>query len=100
MRLRLPHPRWSPPPPPPPPPPPTTTVGTTTNGRHDYDGPASDHDLGTELRAKLPRLLHPPPLPDRNCGDIPYRNFCVIYTVLDRDPRGFDRDRDGIGCET
>ena len=33
--------------------------------------------------------------PDLNCGDIGYSNFKVIG----RDPHGFDRDNDGIGCE-
>jgi hypothetical protein len=31
-----------------------------------------------------------------DCGDIPYRNF----KVLPPDPHRFDRDHDGIGCET
>lgn len=34
--------------------------------------------------------------PDLNCGDIPYRRF----QVLAPDPHGFDRDGDGIGCES
>jgi hypothetical protein len=43
-----------------------------------------------------PGVCIPPPPPDLNCGDIPYRNF----TVLAPDPHNFDGDRDGIGCET
>lgn len=38
----------------------------------------------------------PSPPPDLNCGDIPYRRFKVIGD----DPHRFDRDKDGIGCET
>jgi len=34
--------------------------------------------------------------PDLNCGDIGYSNFRVIGD----DPHGFDRDNDGIGCES
>jgi len=34
--------------------------------------------------------------PDLNCGDIMFANF----RVLQPDPHGFDRDRDGIGCES
>jgi len=34
--------------------------------------------------------------PDLNCGDIGYSNFRVNGT----DPHGFDRDNDGIGCES
>lgn len=33
--------------------------------------------------------------PDLDCDDIPYKNF----KVLPPDPHGFDRDKDGIGCE-
>ncbi|WP_199318567.1 hypothetical protein [Leptolyngbya sp. FACHB-541] len=33
---------------------------------------------------------------DLNCGDIPYRRF----QVLPPDPHGFDREGDGIGCES
>jgi micrococcal nuclease len=36
-----------------------------------------------------------PNIPDLDCGDISYRRF----KVLPPDPHGFDRDRDGIGCE-
>ncbi|MBD2215094.1 thermonuclease family protein [Nostoc linckia FACHB-104] len=32
---------------------------------------------------------------DLDCSDIPYRRFRVIPP----DPHGFDRDKDGIGCE-
>jgi len=34
--------------------------------------------------------------PDLNCGDIGYSNFRVVGS----DPHGFDRDNDGIGCES
>lgn len=42
-----------------------------------------------------PTVCIPPPPPDLDCGDIPYRNF----TVLPPDPHNFDSDNDGIGCE-
>ena len=42
-----------------------------------------------------PDVCIPPPPPDLDCKDIPYRNF----RVLPPDPHRFDRDRDGIGCE-
>ena len=42
-----------------------------------------------------PTVCIPPPPPDLDCGDIPYRNF----TVLPPDPHNFDGDHDGIGCE-
>jgi hypothetical protein len=34
--------------------------------------------------------------PDLNCPDIPYKDFQVIGN----DPHGFDRDNDGLGCDT
>lgn len=43
-----------------------------------------------------PTVCIPPPPPDLDCGDIPYRNF----TVLPPDPHRFDSDDDGIGCES
>jgi len=43
-----------------------------------------------------PDVCIPPPPPDLDCKDIPYRNF----RVLPPDPHRFDRDKDGIGCET
>lgn len=42
-----------------------------------------------------PTVCIPPPPPDLDCGDIPYRRF----TVLASDPHRFDGDHDGIGCE-
>jgi hypothetical protein len=46
--------------------------------------------------AEYPTVCIPPPPPDRNCGDIPYRRF----TVLPPDRHRFDSDGDGVGCET
>jgi micrococcal nuclease len=43
-----------------------------------------------------PDVCIPPPPPDLNCADIPYRNF----RVLPPDPHRFDGDGDGIGCES
>jgi hypothetical protein len=38
----------------------------------------------------------PPPPPDLDCDEIRYDNF----TVIGRDPHGFDGERDGVGCES
>ncbi len=43
-----------------------------------------------------PDVCIPPPPPDLDCADIPYRNF----RVLPPDPHRFDGDHDGIGCES
>lgn len=46
--------------------------------------------------ASYPAVCIPPKPPDLDCGEIPHRRF----KVLPPDPHGFDRDRDGIGCES
>jgi hypothetical protein len=51
--------------------------------------------LQSECDASYPDVCIPPPPPDLDCGDVGATNF----TVLRPDPHGFDRDRDGIGCE-
>jgi hypothetical protein len=43
-----------------------------------------------------PDVCIPPYPPDLNCEDVPYKNF----EVTGSDPHGFDRDNDGIGCES
>ncbi|MBD1853395.1 hypothetical protein H6F87_26130 [Cyanobacteria bacterium FACHB-502] len=43
-----------------------------------------------------PDVCIAPAPPDLDCDEIPYRNFRVVGG----DPHGFDRDRDGIGCES
>ena len=49
-----------------------------------------------------PDFCIPPPPPDLDCKDIPREkwNFRVRWDVPDPDPHHFDRDMDGIGCET
>lgn len=46
--------------------------------------------------AAYPNVCIPPPPPDLDCGDILYRRFMVLTP----DPHNFDRDGDGIGCES
>lgn len=43
-----------------------------------------------------PTVCIPPEPPDLDCGSIPYQDF----QVLEPDQHGFDRDNDGIGCES
>jgi hypothetical protein len=42
-----------------------------------------------------PGVCIPPPPPDLDCGDIPYRRFPVVGP----DPHRFDGNDDGVGCE-
>jgi hypothetical protein len=46
--------------------------------------------------ASYPGVCISPPPPDLDCGDIPYNDFMVTGS----DPHGFDREGDGVGCET
>lgn len=51
---------------------------------------------GSGCDPAYPTVCIPPPPPDLDCADIPYRDF----TVLPPDPHHFDGNHDGIGCET
>jgi micrococcal nuclease len=62
----------------------TTTTGGATNTSSGNCDPS------------YPTVCIPPPPPDLDCGDIPYRRFQVIGS----DPHNFDGDHDGIGCES
>jgi len=42
-----------------------------------------------------PTVCIPPPPPDLDCAEVPYR----LFKVLPPDPHHFDGDHDGIGCE-
>lgn len=51
---------------------------------------------GGNCHPSYPTVCIPPPPPDLDCKDIPHKRFQVIGD----DPHGFDRDHDGIGCES
>ena len=57
---------------------------------------ASDAHGQARCDASYPDVCIPPPPPDLDCGEIVERDF----TVRGADPHGFDRDRDGVGCES
>lgn len=63
-----------------------TPIPTTGDSRKGDSGNCSP---------SYPNVCIPPPPPDLDCGDIPYKRF----QVLSPDPHNFDRDGDGIGCE-
>ena len=51
---------------------------------------------GGRCDPSYPTVCIPPPPPDLDCRDVPYRNF----RVLPPDPHHFDGGGDGLGCET
>jgi micrococcal nuclease len=73
------------------------------NGPLPTNAPAATNPLSptnapqqTNCDPAYPTVCIPPPPPDLDCGEIPYRDF----TVLPSDPHRFDGDNDGVGCET
>ncbi|HEY8598523.1 MAG TPA: hypothetical protein VIL85_08840 [Thermomicrobiales bacterium] len=56
--------------------------------------PAADPRAGCD--PSYPTICVPPPPPDLDCGQIPFRNFPVNKP----DPHKFDTDGDGVGCES
>ena len=46
--------------------------------------------------ASYPDVCIAPPPPVLDCGDIADKDFTVVLP----DPHGFDREGDGIGCES
>ena len=59
------------------------------------ESPEDDWESGVCYPFYVPVCIPPPP-PDLDCEDIPYRDFAVIGP----DPHGFDDDGNGIGCES
>jgi hypothetical protein len=62
--------------------------------------PPSPPPAPSNCAPSYPTVCIPPPPPDLDCDEIPYSDFTVRYDVPNPDPHGFDRDRDGIGCES
>lgn len=63
--------------------------------RRNPANPPSAGSYKERCDSSYPTVCVPPPPPDLDCRDIPHRGF----RVLPPDPHGFDRDRDGVGCE-
>ena len=62
--------------------------------------PAPPPPPAGDCAASYPDVCIPLPPPHLDCSDIPYSNFRVLWHVPRPDPHHFDRDRDGVGCET
>lgn len=50
---------------------------------------------GSNCDPSYPDACIAPPPPKLNCDDVREKNF----KVRGADPHGFDRDKDGVGCE-
>ena len=57
---------------------------------------ANSQKDNSDCDSSYPNICIPSPPPNLNCGDISEKSF----KVLSPDPHGFDRDGDGIGCES
>lgn len=71
---------------------PTAIPATATPTR----APAPQPVTPQRCDPSYPDFCLPPGIADLDCGEISYRRF----TVVGADPHGFDRDRDGVGCES
>jgi hypothetical protein len=83
---------------------PTTTEPATTTTRRPRPAttttrrprPPTTQPPAQNCDPSYPDFCIPPPPPDLNCADISGSNF----TVLPPDPHRFDREGDGLGCES
>ena len=74
---------------------PTASTSSTTTSTTTTVAPTTTV-AGSNCHSSYPDVCIPPPPPDLNCGDIPYKRFRVVGS----DPHGFDGDNDGVGCES
>jgi endonuclease YncB( thermonuclease family) len=70
----------------------------------DPSGPATTSPTATArprggCDASYPDVCIPPPPPDLDCADVPYRNFSVLRDPPDADPHILDRNEDGVACQ-
>ncbi|WP_298818699.1 thermonuclease family protein [Chloroflexus sp.] len=65
--------------------------------RTDATRPGSGFTSRQSCHPSYPDACIPPPPPDLDCDDIPYRRFRVLQQY--GDPHRFDGDSDGVGCE-
>lgn len=78
---------------------PTATATTTATQAPTATAPVAPSATsgpGPNCAPEYPTVCIPPPPSDLDCGDIPYRDF----VVLSPDRHRFDRNNDGVGCES
>ena len=74
----------------------TSKVGLWLPTPEIYVPPITGGENSGNCDPSYPGVCIAPAPPDLDCGDIPYRRF----QVLPPDPHNFDRDGDGVGCES
>jgi hypothetical protein len=82
----------------------TTVASTTTTTRRPRPAttttrrprPATTRPPAQDCDPSYPDFCIPPPPPDLDCADVNGSDF----TVLAPDPHRFDREGDGLGCES
>lgn len=82
----------------------TDSSGQKSSGSNSKIGSNDNADKGKKdvkrpnrhCDPSYPDFCIPSPPPDLDCPDISHKNFKVVGS----DPHGFDRDGDGIGCES
>jgi hypothetical protein len=67
---------------------------SSTNNEQSSDNEAKSNNSNCD--PSYPDFCIASPPPDLNCADISQKRF----TVSGSDPHGFDRDNDGVGCES
>jgi micrococcal nuclease len=78
----------------------STSTATTTTSTVTTALPVVPPPPAANCTPSYPDVCIPPPPPDLDCGEIPYKRFRVIYKVPNPDPHRFDGNKDGVGCET
>jgi hypothetical protein len=73
---------------------PSDESSSSTDSKQSSDNEANSN--GSNCDPSYPDFCIPSPPPDLNCADISQKRF----TVSGSDPHGFDRDNDGVGCES
>ena len=61
-----------------------------------YPSSTQIYGMSDKCDSSYPDVCISPPPPDLNCSDVSYKDF----KVLPPDPHGFDREGDGVGCES
>ena len=74
----------------------SSTIEPSTPIATDSPPNTQPSSVASNCDPSYPDFCIPSPPPDLNCPDIGKKRF----TVTGSDPHGFDRDGDGVGCES